>query len=84
MKSAAFVLPTDKPVPATAPGGPFCAFPDRVAGQARERPAAVALVTDNETWSYAELDDFANRVAAALQRDGCAPKGPGNSSAARP
>ena len=35
---------------------------------------ATALIADDRLMSYAELDTFANRVAAALQRDGGRPK----------
>ena len=75
MKSSAFVLPTDRPVPATDAGGPFRAFPDMVAQQARSQPQGIALVTEDDVWSYGDLDEFANRVASALQADGCVPKG---------
>ena len=79
MKSSAFVLPTDRPVPATRPDGPLRAFHTMVAQQAREQPDALALVTalvtGQDVWSYRQLDEFANRVAAALQRDGCVAQG---------
>ena len=75
MKSSAFVLPTDRPVPATQPDGPFRTFHAMVAQQARQQPQVTALVTGADVWTYAQLDAFANRVASALQRDGCVAKG---------
>jgi long-chain acyl-CoA synthetase len=74
MKSSAFVLPSHSPTPAPEPTGPFRSLPDLVAQFARERPMATALIAEDEVMSYAELDAFANRVAAALQRDGARPQ----------
>jgi acyl-CoA synthetase (AMP-forming)/AMP-acid ligase II len=41
-----------------------------VAAQARQRPAHLALIQGDARLSYCELDVLADRVAAALQRDG--------------
>ncbi len=37
---------------------------------ARRQPQAPALITAGRTWSYRELDDYAGRFAACLQRSG--------------
>ena len=50
----------------------FGTFHDLIALQARERPDACALICDGDRISFAELDRRADRVAAALQRDGVA------------
>ncbi|WP_053556594.1 class I adenylate-forming enzyme family protein [Sphingopyxis sp. 113P3] len=54
---------------------PFGTFADLVALQAAAQPDATAIVCEGRTISYGELDDLANRVAAALQRDGVQPRG---------
>lgn len=50
--------------------GPFASLPDLIAAHARARPDAEALIDGGARWSYRDLDRFADRVAAALQRDG--------------
>jgi long-chain acyl-CoA synthetase len=52
---------------------PFQAVPDLMRGHARARPAQAALRQGARQLSWAELDAFADRVAAALQRDGVRP-----------
>jgi acyl-CoA synthetase (AMP-forming)/AMP-acid ligase II len=53
---------------------PFRDWPSLIAEQAAARPEAPALVdTAGRRWSFGELDAFADRVAAALQRDGAGP-----------
>ncbi|MCA0241442.1 MAG: acyl--CoA ligase [Proteobacteria bacterium] len=60
--------------PPAVPLPDFQALPDLIAGHARQRPQATALIDGNEQrLSYAELDALMDRVAAALQRDGCRP-----------
>jgi len=59
------VLPSPSP-----PSLPFTDLPALVAGHARQRPGATALVVGVRRLSYAELDALADRVAASLQRDG--------------
>jgi len=44
-----------------------------LAQQAAEKPDAVALVDDSQTWTYAELDGGADRIAAALLAAGMPP-----------
>ena len=53
---------------------PFADLPALVAGHARARPEALALVVGPQRVSYAALDGLADRVAASLQRDGLAPQ----------
>lgn len=48
-------------------------FGEVVRDHARARPDAPALRFANRTWSYAELDAAANRVANSLIRDGFVP-----------
>lgn len=57
------------------PDPDFRTLPDLLREHARARPDAPAVTTGGTTWSYAELDAWADRVAAALQRDGLAPRG---------
>ena len=52
---------------------PFQAIADLVAGHARERPAQTALIQDDRSVSWAQLDAMADRIAASLQRDGLKP-----------
>ena len=47
---------------------------DRIAAQAARTPGAVALVTDEGEWTYAELLDAADRVAAHLCERGAGPE----------
>ncbi|MGE0231107.1 MAG: class I adenylate-forming enzyme family protein [Flavobacteriaceae bacterium] len=51
----------------------FGTLPELIALHAAERPDRVALVLDEESVTYAELDAAADRVAAAMQRDGFRP-----------
>lgn len=52
---------------------PFRDLPSLVAEHARTKPQATALVVGDRRLDYAQLDALADRVAAALQRDGLAP-----------
>jgi acyl-CoA synthetase (AMP-forming)/AMP-acid ligase II len=52
----------------------FVALPDMIRAHAAARPDAAALLQDGERLSYAELDALMDRIAAALQRDGVAPR----------
>ncbi len=54
-------------------GQSFATLPALIAAVAAERPAAVALVHGERALTYAEFDRLADRVAAALQRDGTGP-----------
>ncbi len=49
---------------------PFGTLPELIRHHAAARPAHPALVFDDRSLSYAELDAQLDRVAAALQRDG--------------
>jgi acyl-CoA synthetase (AMP-forming)/AMP-acid ligase II len=53
---------------------PFQTIPSLIHRHATERPAHSALVQDARRISYAELDALMDRAAAALQRDGVAPR----------
>jgi amino acid adenylation domain-containing protein len=55
------------------PGVPEACVQDRIEGQARETPDAVALVAEGEQITYRELDRRANAFAAELQRRGVGP-----------
>ena len=63
--------------PATTPANdttvPFRDLPSLVAEHARTQPQATALVVGDQRLSYAALNALADRVAAALQRDGLQP-----------
>ncbi len=48
----------------------FGTFPELIALQAEARPDAVALISDERALSYRGLNSLADRIAAALQRDG--------------
>ena len=48
----------------------FVPVPDLIKALAAEQPDAPALIQDERTVSYAELNTLMDRVAAALQRDG--------------
>ena len=59
--------------------GPARPLPDRrahelIAAQARRTPAAVAVVHGDRSWTYAELDAAADRVARALLGAGLEPE----------
>ncbi|MDE1947948.1 MAG: acyl--CoA ligase [Burkholderiales bacterium] len=58
-----------------APKPPFADLPARIAAHARERPEARAVVCGDAAVSYRAFDALADRVAAALQREG---RGPGD------
>ena len=63
----------DGATPEAAPdAAPFRPIADLVAGHARNAPRAAAIVDARGTLDYAALDALADRVAAALQRDGVA------------
>ena len=49
---------------------PFGTFAQLVRLQARARPTRVAMICEDDSITYAELDALADRVAAGLQRDG--------------
>ena len=51
---------------------PFTAVPELIALHAAQRPGHPALVHDARTMTFGELDAAADRIAAALQRDGVA------------
>jgi acyl-CoA synthetase (AMP-forming)/AMP-acid ligase II len=53
---------------------PFRTPSDWLAQHARERPHALALIEGDDSLTYGQLDARASRVAAALQRDGVAPR----------
>ena len=64
------------PDSATAPAVPLPDFndlPSLIATTARSRPQDPALVSGTDRMDYAALDAAMDRVAAALQRDGCKP-----------
>ncbi|MDP3735743.1 MAG: class I adenylate-forming enzyme family protein [Hyphomonadaceae bacterium] len=51
----------------------FGTLPDLLHAHAVERPSHIAVIDGERRTSYAELDALADRVAAALQRDGLKP-----------
>ncbi|HWK34942.1 class I adenylate-forming enzyme family protein [Sphingomonas sp.] len=53
---------------------PFGTLSDLIAAHARERGDRTALAQDDRTLSYAALDTAMNNVAAAIQREGVAPR----------
>ncbi|WP_322012142.1 class I adenylate-forming enzyme family protein [Paraburkholderia sp. J12] len=53
---------------------PFVSLPDEIRQLARTQGGHAALVCDGETVSYAAFDALVDRCAAALQRDGVAPR----------
>ena len=52
----------------------FGTISDLVRAHARRRPHHAALIHDGRRLDYSELDDLADRVAAALQRDQVDPR----------
>ncbi len=48
----------------------FGSYGDLIAAHAEAQPEAEAIVADGRRITYAELDGYADRIAAALQRDG--------------
>ena len=64
-----------EPQPLVAGAEPdFGTLSELIRGHAARRPAHPALIHENRTASYAELDALMDRVAAALQRDGFKPQ----------
>ncbi|GAA5232738.1 acyl--CoA ligase [Verticiella sediminum] len=57
-------------IDSSSPAAPLPGVPDRVRQQARQRPQATALVCGERRTRYGELDALADRVGAALQRQG--------------
>ncbi|MEP6546378.1 MAG: class I adenylate-forming enzyme family protein [Gammaproteobacteria bacterium] len=53
--------------------GNFASIPTLVRAHAKSRPDQAALIQDGQTINYSQLDAMADRVAAALQRDGVKP-----------
>ncbi|MFG2169734.1 amino acid adenylation domain-containing protein, partial [Micromonospora chersina] len=53
---------------------PARSVPELIAGQADERPTAVAVVCDGRTMTYAEIDAAANRLAHHLIAAGAGPE----------
>ena len=53
---------------------PFRAIPDLIRAHAAQRPGHAALVHAGRVLDYAGLDALMDRVAAALQREGLAPR----------
>ncbi len=51
----------------------FCTLPELIRLHSAQRPLAVALRQDDRVVDYRSLDSLADRVAAALQRDGVEP-----------
>ena len=52
---------------------PFGTIPEMVSFAASQRPEHPALILNDKSLSYAELDTLIARVAASLQRDGYVP-----------
>lgn len=52
----------------------FIPLPDMIRARAAAAPDAVALIQDERRLSYGDLDKVMDRVAAALQREGVAPR----------
>ena len=52
----------------------FATISDLLRAHARMSPDHPALIHDGRTVNYASLDQMADRVAAALQRDGVMPR----------
>ena len=48
----------------------FGLIADLIGAHAHDRPAHPALIKDDDTLTYGELDELMDRVAASLQRDG--------------
>ena len=57
----------------SAPSPPFRSIPDQLRDHALAQPEATALVCASERASYRSLHAAADRIAAALQRDGLGP-----------
>ena len=52
---------------------PFCSLSDLVRAHAAQRPQAPALADGQVRWTYAELDEATDRIAALLQQQGTRP-----------
>ena len=65
--------PADRPEAPSVPLPDFHALPDLIAAHARQQPLQPALTDARGSLDYAALDAAMDRVAAALQRDGCGP-----------
>lgn len=50
----------------------FVTLPDLIRVHARDQPQHVALIQDDRSINYAELDALVDRIVASLQRDGLA------------
>ena len=71
--AATFAVLPDSAAAPHMPLPDFSALPDLIAGHARQQPDAPASIDREGTLGYADLDARMDRVAAALQRDGCRP-----------
>ena len=49
---------------------PFGLFAELVGMQARANPDKIALICGEQSWTYRQLDDRADRIASGLERDG--------------
>ncbi len=61
------------PIPMPSDPPPFRALADLIRLHAATRPSARAMVQGDRAMTRAELDEWADRVAASLQRDGLQP-----------
>ncbi|HSV18138.1 MAG TPA: class I adenylate-forming enzyme family protein [Casimicrobiaceae bacterium] len=66
--------PDQAPALAAALAAPFTAVPDLIARHAEARPEQPALVQGDAVLTFGALNAEADRVAAALQRDGVRPR----------
>lgn len=66
-------MPADIPLIESVLNESFHTIPELVRLHAASRPGHPALIQDERTLSYAELDALMSRVAASLQRDGIKP-----------
>ena len=51
----------------------FATLPELLRAHAAEQPCKLAIAVEDEALDYAALDALADRIAAALQRDGVPP-----------
>lgn len=72
-RAAQAVSPREPPCPASATPDCDACFPALFAEQVRCRPAALALVTPDETLTYRELDKRSTRLARRLAAHGVGP-----------
>lgn len=63
----------DGPVLPLTIDSPFCSLSDLVRAHAAQRPHAPALVDEDASWTYCQLNETADRLAAFLQRLGIRP-----------